>query len=209
MNEEGLLKEVADHIAKCRPGGILVSRPRYVGRDKEFEGGLDEHMVREFLESKPQSLGCDFYLNSIRSRNREDPPDCEVFDRLDNKWGFELVELVDEDFARLNCSDRPYFNPKPYSAETFTNKLQAVLEKKKRDPRSIRGAPYFKLALLVLTDEPLLSFAMCEDVLISHCFCRPEPWEMGYLLFPPLAAHSSAFQPEQMNYRSILVRFDS
>lgn len=207
MSEEKIMKEVIEHIAKCRPG--LTSRPRFVGRDEEFESNRDVDAVREFLESKPQALERDFVIDSIRSRYREDPPDCEVFDCQGKKWGFELVELVDESYARALGGQRPYFKPKLYDSESLTGSLQTLLDRKARKPGDIRGTPYFKLVLLILTDEPALGFELCEEVFHSHNFRRPEPWEMAYLVFPPSTSNGGTFQFGQLNYRPIPIRFDT
>jgi hypothetical protein len=167
------------------------------------------HVLSRFLEAELPLELREAGLHSPKSRGRNDPPDCEARDVQGGRWGFELTEFVDEAFVRTLGSEQR-FSPKQYSAGDFVTELQHCLDKKRRPSNCIRGAPYRRLVLVILTNEMRLSFDLCQRTLKSHKFTKPTPWDCAFFVLPPAVSSRPLRCPEEdLKYRVIQIAFTS
>ena len=82
------------------------------------------------------------------------PPDCEA--TIDGAHaGIEVTELVDQE--SLERSIRGQTTWFPWDQQTFTERLQRIIESKEADSSRWQGGPYNRRLLVVHTDEPHLS----------------------------------------------------
>lgn len=116
-------------------------------------------------------------------------------------------QLVDTDSVRARVT-KQLFVPKEFSAKDFADALQECLNKKSRSQNKIRGKPYLKLVLLVITNEALLNFSFCKNVLDFYRFKKPEPWDFAFFILPPSIPHRPSAELK-LNYRAIQIQFDS
>ncbi len=105
----------------------------------------------------------------LRSRGQgQDPPDCEAVAESGMLVGIEVTELVDqssiEEVVRGGCEPLA-----DWSREQLTDHLQRLLHRKDAPART-QGGPYQEYLLAIHTDEPSLTAANLDQLLLEHTF---------------------------------------
>jgi hypothetical protein len=93
------------------------------------------------------------YVRQLRSRvPGDDPPDCEAM--IDGVLcGIEVTELVDQ--PTLESSIRGHGQWLVWDPNMLCTELQRLIDRKDK-PERLKGGPYARYILVVVTDEPLL-----------------------------------------------------
>jgi hypothetical protein len=91
-------------------------------------------------------------LNDLSSRGREDPPDCDAI--IDGeRCGIEVTELVHEKTLKKTIEGSPqYFL---WDRNDLLSTLQRLIDRKDV-PEKIKGGPYARYILIIVTDEFVL-----------------------------------------------------
>jgi hypothetical protein len=103
----------------------------------------------------------DVHVEGLRSRGNEDPPDCEG--RLaGQRCGIEVVELVhrptlEQSIAATRSRRRGKEPRRPevyfvWERDDLLSALQDIIDAKDR-PKNIKGGPYHRYLLVIVTDE--------------------------------------------------------
>jgi hypothetical protein len=109
--------------------------------------------------------------SSLRMRGRgSDPPDCEAKDLEGRRVAIEVTELVDGKAIEAFKAGKTY-EVAEWDKEKFLKRLQELLVKKDEKFPNLKDPPYEGgYAVVVFTDEPLLSAKNLEAYLEGHQF---------------------------------------
>ena len=98
--------------------------------------------------------------------HRPDPPDCVGTSANGERTAFEVTEFVDEKAIVRNKRGENVL--KEWGKRELTLKINSIV--KNKDSKAYHGGPYSKLALVIHTDEPLLSDIGCNEILREQKF---------------------------------------
>jgi hypothetical protein len=101
----------------------------------------------------------------LRSRSPDDPPDCEG--TVDDQWcGIEVTELVHEGILkralraiRERLAGKIPEKPEGHfvwNKDTLAAKLKEIIHEKERQAKSMKGGPYSRYILVIVTAEMFL-----------------------------------------------------
>lgn len=148
------------------------------------EAARDKGIVDSLL----YSLGPSFppvALGSLRSRGRDDPPDCDATLIDGSRVAFELTDLVDEKGVRDANSKKAG----PPFVEFDEARAQALIAQritaKRRDVSALKGGPYARRVLVLHTAEAMLGPDLCDRAIAAHPVPNVPPWTDVFILFPP------------------------
>jgi hypothetical protein len=120
-------------------------------------------------------------FEQLRSRHREDPPDCEA---IVDGWrtGIEVTELAHESTLKSTIKGNARFLL--WDQSTLCAKLQALIERKDT-PEKVKDGPYDRYFLIIHTDECSLGKENVEGFLRGATF-QSRLITHAYLALPPL-----------------------
>jgi hypothetical protein len=111
-------------------------------------------------------------IAKLRSRGRDDPPDCEAF--LDDQWsGIEVTELVDQPTLEQSIRARRERDagkvpelPEVWFVWQRDDLLEAIQSRiNKKDTDKVKGGPYQRYVLVMVTAETFLARDYVEGFL--------------------------------------------
>jgi hypothetical protein len=106
-------------------------------------------------------------FQQLRSRGREDPPDCEaIIEGL--RYGIEVTELVDEATLKAAIKGNPQFLL--WDRDQLCAELQKRIDRKDVPPQKVKGGPYDRYMLIIATDETALGHRDVEQFLEGEMF---------------------------------------
>ncbi len=149
--------------------------PDEAARDKGIVADLILSLEASVIQLKPRSL---------RSRGRDDPPDCEALDLAGRRVAFELSEIVDAQ-AIMRHTRREGLHYREYSEASFLALLDARLTAKLREETDLKGGPYHRRVLVLHSDEGLLDPEFCSSAVRGRTARYIRPWTDVFLIFPP------------------------
>lgn len=160
------LREIIKTIKKQRKYASFFEGP-----DKDIK---ELWVLKLLFESMSKTHSCP-YKNPLSST--KDPPDCIADDTNGNKIGFEISELVDERSVRQG--QRGQQELKIWENEELIEKLKEIVCEK--DKKEYHGGPYFKIVLVIFTDEFCLDPETIIPVVYNHTF--PETYQINEVYF--------------------------
>jgi hypothetical protein len=111
--------------------------------------------------------------------NPDDPPDCVGVMKNGELVGFEATELVDQDTVDKNQQGGQVW--KNWTPNELLAKLKEIVRNK--DSKIYHGGPYSNIILVIHTDEPLLHYSSCNNLLREQNFGACRRISEVYLLY--------------------------
>ena len=123
---------------------------------------MEAGIARTVLESAGRQF------EQLRSRGREDPPDCEaIIEGL--RYGIEVTELADE--TTLKASIKGNHQILLWGCDQLCAELQKRIDRKDVPPQKVKDGPYDRYMLIIATDETALDPERVEQFLEGKRFC--------------------------------------
>lgn len=133
--------------------------------------------VVEALFEGMKAAGASIYHSPKYSK--KDPPDCVAEDNDGEIIGIEVTELVDEQAISENQKGTRVY--RDWETHKVINAIKEIL--KEKDTKNYIGGPYFKLILIIFTDELTISSERYSLILNSKVFPTCKQINEVYFLF--------------------------
>jgi hypothetical protein len=108
-----------------------------------------------------------------------DPPDCICSDARGNRVALELVELVSEEAVRRNAKGEEVY--RWWEPSEIRAAIGDLLSRK--DVKSFNGGPYADIAVVIFTDEPVLTADEARKALKGVEFGPFRQLTLAFLMF--------------------------
>jgi hypothetical protein len=125
---------------------------QYRSGDKEtMEIGVVESLMESMVMRSAETL------TALKSRGRDDPPDCEAVTSSGSRVGIEVIELVDEAAIKADIAGAR-FAYAIWGEDKLLKRVEDIVHGKDVPADKIKGGPYDGYWLVIHCDETAVAF---------------------------------------------------